>query len=102
MDVPSVESLMARPLSKFIQFAANECGYAGTRYELMANWIHPLVLKAKTEASKSNNPNWKQAMNGPFREEFRSVACKELETLEEMNNWEVVGRNDNMNDIDPI
>ena len=35
--VPSMESLMASPLSKFIQFAANDCGYTGTRYELIAN-----------------------------------------------------------------
>ena len=57
VDVPSVESLMASPLSKFIQFAANDFGYAGTRYKLIANWVRPLFLKAKTEASKSNNPN---------------------------------------------
>ena len=93
---------MASPSSKFIQFAANDCGYAGTRYELIANWVHPLFLKAKPEASKSNNPNWKQAMNGSFREEFWTAACKELETLEEMDAWEVVDRDDNMNVIDSI
>ena len=70
VHVPSVESLVASPLSKSIQFAANNCDCAGTRYELIANWVHPLVLKAKTEASKSDSPNWKQAMNGPFCEEF--------------------------------
>ena len=37
IDVPSVESLMASPLSKFIHFAANDCGYSGPRYELIAS-----------------------------------------------------------------
>ena len=36
-EVPTVETLMASPLSKFIHFAANDCGYAGTRFELIAN-----------------------------------------------------------------
>ena len=85
VDMPSVESLMANPLSKFTQFAANGCGSAGTRYKLIANWVHPLFLKAETEASTSNNPNWKQAMNSPFREEFWTAAYKEFETLEEMS-----------------
>ena len=29
-DVPTVESLMTCPISRFIHFAANECGYKGT------------------------------------------------------------------------
>ena len=31
-DVPTVEALMACPLSRFIHFAANDCGYRGTRH----------------------------------------------------------------------
>ena len=50
VNLPSVESLMASPLSKFLQFAANKCGCAGTIYALIATWVHPLFLKAKTEA----------------------------------------------------
>ena len=42
VNVPSAECLMAGPLSEFIHFAANDCGYAGTRYELIANWVHTL------------------------------------------------------------
>ena len=37
VDVPSVESLMASPLTSFIHFAANDCGYGGTRHELIVN-----------------------------------------------------------------
>ena len=102
VDVPSVESLMASPLSRFIHFAANDCGYGGTRHELIANWVHPLFLKAKSEASKSDNPNWRQAMNGPFKEEYWKAACKEIETLESMDAWEVVDREGHMNVIDAI
>lgn len=69
-EVPTVEALMAYPISRFIQFAANECGYKGTRYELIANWVHPLFLKARAEASKEDNPIWKQAMSGPFKEDI--------------------------------
>eukprot|EP00956_Cyclotella_meneghiniana_P041353 scaffold223888_cov20-Cyclotella_meneghiniana.AAC.1 len=61
VEVPTVEALMACPLSKFIHFAANDCGYKGSRYDLICNWVHPLFLKAKSEASKEDNPSWKQA-----------------------------------------
>jgi hypothetical protein len=44
MEIPTVEALMACPLSRFIHFSANKCGYKGTRYKLVANWMHPLVV----------------------------------------------------------
>ena len=101
-EVPTVETLMASPLSKFIHFAANDCGYSGTRLELVANWVHPLFLKAKSEASKEDNPSWRQAMNGPFKEEYWEAACKEIETLQSMEAWEVVDKEDGMNVIQSI
>ena len=103
VEVPSVEALMACPISKFIHFAANDCGYSGTRHDLIANWVHPLFLKVKCEATKADNPNWRQAMNGPFKEEYWKAALKEIETLEAMDAWEVVDRDDStMNVIDSI
>ena len=102
LEVPTVEALMASPLSKFIHLAANDCGYSGSRYDLICNWIHPLFLKAKSAASKEDNPNWSQAMRGPFREEYWQAAVKELETLESMDVWEVVDQTDDMNVIDSI
>ncbi|EJK76700.1 hypothetical protein THAOC_01524 [Thalassiosira oceanica] len=56
VDVPSVDYIMNCPLSRFIHFAANE---------------------AKSEASKGDNPSWKQAMNGPFKKEYWEAAVKE-------------------------
>ena len=100
VDVPFIESLMASPLSGFIRFATNDYGYGGTRHELIANWVHPLFLKDKSEAGKSNNPNWRQAMNGPLKKEYWKAACREMETLISMDAWEVVDREGNMNVID--
>ncbi len=103
IEVPTIEALMACPLSRFIHFAANDCGYSGSQYDLIANWVNPLFLKAKTESSKEDNPNWRQAMNGPFKKDYWKAALKEIETLETMDAWEVVNRDDeNMHVIDSI
>ena len=102
VDVPSIESLITSPLSSFIYFAANNYGYCGTRHELIANQVQPLFLKAKSEAGKSDNPNWRQAMNGPFKEEYWKAACKEIKTLEFMDAWELVDKEGDMNVIDAI
>ena len=69
---------------------------------MIANWVHPLFLKAKTEASKEDNPSWKHAMSGPFKEEYWKAAIKEIETLESMDVWEVVDQTEDMNVIDSI
>ena len=61
---------MESSLDRFITFAANGCGYEVTAKELIVNWVHPLFLKAHSEAIKEDNPNWNQAMNGPFAEEY--------------------------------
>ena len=41
-------------------------------------------------------------MNGPFKEEYWKAACKEIETLVEMEAWEVINRKEGMNVIDSI
>ena len=97
-----VVSLVASRLSKFIHVAANDWGYADTRYELVAKWVYPLVLEAKTDPRKSDNPSRNTAMNDPFRIDYWTQACKETRTLEEMDDWEVVDRTDNMTFIDSV
>ena len=99
-DLPTVEELLASPLSRFITLAANSCGYAGTTQELIVNWVHPLFLKAKAEASKTDNPNWWEAMKSPFADEYWKAAVKEIKTLEKMGVWEVVDRPEGANVID--
>ena len=81
-EVPSVAVLMQSSISKFINFAASECGYDGTVESLVCDWIHPMMLQAKLAASQEDNPNWWQAMNGPFSAEYWEAACVEVETLE--------------------
>ena len=41
-------------------------------------------------------------MNGPFREEYWNAACKEIDTLEEMDAWVVVDRLEDMNILEGI
>ena len=43
--------------------------------------MHPLFLKAKSDAGKEDDPNWKEAMSGPFKAEYWKAALKEIETL---------------------
>ena len=64
------------------------------------NWVHPLFLKAKAAASKEDNPNYWEAMNGPFADEYWKAAVKEIETLEGMDAWDVVDKTPDMNVID--
>lgn len=96
-EVPTVAALLQNPIAKFIKFAASHVGYDGTIDRLVCEWIHPLMLQAKAAASKEDNLNWWQAMNGPFSEEYWKAACVEVETLESMEAWDVVEREDRMN-----
>lgn len=94
------EDILNSSLAQFIELAANDCGYKGSTKDLICNWIHPLFLKAKSAASKEDNPNWWQAMNGPFADEYWKAAVVEIETLEGMGAWEVTDRTEDMNVID--
>lgn len=98
-DLPTVEDILNSPLSKFITLAANDCGYEGSTKELIVNWVHPLFLKAKAEASKEDNPNWNTAMGSEFADEWWKACEVEIETLESMGAWEVVERTAEMNVI---
>ena len=81
---------MEIPLYIFITLASNDCIYEGTTKEIIVNCFHPLFLNAHAEASKEDNPNWNQAMNGACANEYWQVMCTELETLEGMVSWYVV------------
>ena len=61
--------------------------------------INPFILLAKANAE--DNPNWHQAMNGPFKDGFWEATKVEINTLEnEMNAWEVVDIEEWMNILD--
>ena len=96
-EVPTPEALMHSDLARFVHFAAADCGFDGSIESLVINWLHPLILAAKTISNKEDNPNWMQAMNGPFAKEYWEAACIEVETLEKMDAWDVVERTSDMN-----
>ena len=89
-SIPTITELLDSPISKFITIAANYCGYEGTTQDLIVNYVHPLFLEAKADVSQEDNPNWRQAMNGQFADEYWEAAVTEIETLESMHAWEVV------------
>jgi len=97
---PTVAELMASPLARYITLAANDCGYSGTAEELIVDYVHPLFLKAKSSASREDNPNWREATRGIFADDYWNAMKVELATLESMGAWEVVDRDDSMNVID--
>ncbi len=57
---------------------ANDCRHSGFSIEIFVTAVHPFFLKAKSEASKEDNPNWRQAMNGPFVDNTRKQQRKKL------------------------
>ena len=67
--------------------------------ELIVNHVHTLFLQSKSEESKEYNPNLRQAMSGPFSDEYWKAASKEIDTLEEMGACHIVECDDDMNDI---
>ncbi len=95
---PAIEELLASPLSKFITFSANDCGYRGSFTKIFVTAVHPFFLKAKSEANKEDNPNWHQAMNGTFAEYWKMTE-KEIITLEGMGALDVVEHEDYINVI---
>ena len=58
-----------------------------------------LFLKAKSAASQSDNPNWRQAMDGQFADDYWDAAVTEIENLYSMSVCKVVDREDDMNVI---
>ena len=83
-EVVSADVQLEDKLTKFVHFAAADCGFDGSIEARVVNWLHPLILAAKTASTDGDNPNWKQAMNGPFADEYWDAACVEVETLEKI------------------
>jgi hypothetical protein len=54
----------------------------------------PSLLKASKSRSDPDTPSIREALNGPFRQEFLQAMQKEIEELEEHGTWEVILRND--------
>ena len=69
-EIPSPEYLIEDNTTKFVHFYATNCGFDGYIEDLFVNWLHPLILVAKTDNTNGDNPTWRQAMNGPFNDEY--------------------------------
>ena len=86
-SITIITELLDGPIYKFTTLAANDCGYSGTSEYLIVNHVHPLFLKDKAATSAEDNPNWRQAMNGQFADEYWEADVTEIETLEFMKAW---------------
>ena len=96
-DIPSPEAFLQDNLNKFVHFAASDCGFYGYIDALVVNWLHPLILASKTANTNSDNPTQRQAMNGPFSDEYWEAAGTQVDTLERIKAWEVVEREVSIN-----
>ena len=94
-----VAELMVIQLAKYISLAANDCGYDGTTEELIVNYVHPLFLKAKSAASREENPNWREETSGAFSENYWKAMKFEIASLESMGAWEIVDQYESMHVI---
>ncbi len=99
-SIPDTPSLLSSPLERHLSVMANSCG-TGTLQDLHLHTISPLILAAKTAATKEDNPNWWQAMNGPYANEYWKAAQIEIETLERNQAWTVVPFTNNIINILP-
>ena len=78
---------MAIPSAKYITLAANDCGYSCTSEELIVNYVHPLFLKAKSDASRKDNPNCREATTGVFADKYCKTIKVKISTFESMGAW---------------
>jgi hypothetical protein len=67
-SIPDTLSLLSIPLERYLSVLANSCG-TGTLQDLHLHTISPLILAFFTAATKEDNSNWWQAMNGPYAKE---------------------------------
>jgi hypothetical protein len=99
-SVPNTPTLLASPLDRYLCILADKCG-TGNIEDLHVQMLSPLILAAKTAASKEDNPTWWQAMNGPYAEEYWKAAQLEIETLEKIKAWTIVPRTDDITNVLP-
>jgi hypothetical protein len=96
-SLPSIADLINSPLSKYITLAANDCGYDGTAKDLIVQYVHPLFLRAHSAASKEDNPGWCEATRGKFANDYWKAVEVEIFTLESIDAWDGVKRENHMN-----
>jgi len=63
---------------------------SGKAEEMIVTYVHPLILKAHSAASKADNPSWREATRGKFAGEYWKVMKLEIATLEAIDAWSVI------------
>jgi hypothetical protein len=89
-------SLLSSEIKDYIEIM-DDYGSSGHLQGIYMNQVHPMILAAKSAASKDDNPTWWQAMNGPYSDQYFEAAKVEVMTLESKDSWIVVDRTDDMN-----
>ena len=69
-EIPIPEALLEYNITKFVHFAAADCGFDGSIEALVVNCLHPLMLADKTANPNGENLTWKQSINGPFADKY--------------------------------
>ena len=80
-SILTIAKLLDSPIYNFVALAENDCSCEGTTEDLIVNYLHLLFLKSKVAASKADNPNLHQSMDGQFSDEYWESAVTEIETL---------------------
>ncbi len=93
--VPDTSSLLLSSIERYLDIMGNDCG-TGSLQDLQIHQVHPMILAAKSAASKEDNPTWWQAMNGPYADNYWKAAEIEIMTLEGKDSWIVTERTDDM------
>ena len=96
-QVPDAPSLLTSEIGQYIGGIEVGDSGSGSPQSIYINQAHPLILAAKSAASKEDNPTWWQAMNGPYAEQYFKAAEVEILTLEGKDSWVVVERTSDMN-----
>ena len=89
-------SLLSSEIKDYIEIM-DDYSSSGHLQGIYMNQVHPMILAAKSAASKDDNPTWWQAMNGPYSDQYFEAAKVEVMTLESKDSWIVVDRTDDMN-----
>jgi hypothetical protein len=59
---------------------------------LIVPYVYPLFLKAHSAASKADNPSWHKVTRGKFADEYWKAMKLEIATLENIDAWLVIYR----------
>jgi hypothetical protein len=75
LSVSNTPTLLASSLDRYLRILADKCGTRNIE-DLYVQMLPPVILAAKTVASKEDNPTWWQAMNGHYASTGKPLKLK--------------------------